>query len=262
VSAFVINSYAFGEDPDAKAYLDAVESADAQALEVAVRKAVDDFVRGCKADGIWSAIKASCILAGARTLTGALTPLVGSAPTNNSFVSGDYNRETGLLGNGTTKYLTTNRNNNADPQNSKHIAVYVSTAETAGGAYIGAGQFNTGDSNVGSDNANTRLFARVNNAASYFLSNQHSASGLIAASRSSSSGYTFRSSGADNSVTRASESPSNNTILVFARTGSGAPAELYSNGRIAFYSIGESLDLADLDTRVSTLITDLAAAIP
>jgi hypothetical protein len=43
---------------------------------------VNAFVKGCKADGIWSAIKASCILAGADTLAGALVPLVGAAPTN------------------------------------------------------------------------------------------------------------------------------------------------------------------------------------
>ena len=35
----------------------------------------------------------------------------------------------------------------------------------------------------------------------------------------------------------------------------------YFDGRMSFYSIGESLDLALLDTRVSTLMTDLSAAI-
>jgi hypothetical protein len=87
-------------DPDAAAYLRAVEAADGQALETPVKRAVDDFFRGTKADGIWDAIKASCILCGARTLAGALVPLVGTAPTNNNFVDADYNRETGLSGMG------------------------------------------------------------------------------------------------------------------------------------------------------------------
>jgi hypothetical protein len=69
-------------------------------LEIGVQSAYNDFVVGCKADGIWDAIKASCILAGARTLSGSLTPLKGAAPTNFNFVSGDYNRKTGLVGNG------------------------------------------------------------------------------------------------------------------------------------------------------------------
>jgi hypothetical protein len=77
-------------DPDALRYIAAVQTADQQSLEPAVRKAITDFIVGCKADGIWSAIKASCILMGARTLSGALTPLRGGTPTNvnNNFVRG------------------------------------------------------------------------------------------------------------------------------------------------------------------------------
>jgi hypothetical protein len=67
-------------DPDAAAYITAVETADGQALEERTKIAIDNFVLGCKADGIWTAIKASCILSGARTLAGALVPLVGTAP--------------------------------------------------------------------------------------------------------------------------------------------------------------------------------------
>ena len=117
----------FTDDADATAYLTAVQAADGQVLEPAVRLAVNSFIKGCKADGIWTAIKASCILAGARTLTGALIPLVGTVPTNFNFVSGDYNRETGLVGDGSTKYLDSNRANNADPQNSNHNTCWVST---------------------------------------------------------------------------------------------------------------------------------------
>jgi len=43
-------------DPDAAAYITAVETADGQALEEKVKIAIDNFVLGCKADGIWSAI--------------------------------------------------------------------------------------------------------------------------------------------------------------------------------------------------------------
>jgi hypothetical protein len=44
-------------DPDAAAYLRAVEAADGQALETPVKRAVDDFFRGTKADGTFSAMK-------------------------------------------------------------------------------------------------------------------------------------------------------------------------------------------------------------
>jgi len=87
----------FQFDADASTYIEAVEVADGQALETGVRYAINDFVIGCKQDGIWDAIKASCIMAGARTLDGALVPLVGTAPTNYNFVAGDYNRELSLI---------------------------------------------------------------------------------------------------------------------------------------------------------------------
>jgi len=41
-----------------------------------------------------------------------------------------------------------------------------------------------------------------------------------------------------------------------------ASNNLYSDARLAFYSIGESLDLAALDTRVTALVNAFAAAIP
>ena len=129
----LVISKVFTYDTDAGNYIQAVEVADGQALEPATRQAINNFVIGCKQDGIWNAIKASCILSGARTLNGALQPLVGTAPTNvgGLFVSGDYTRKTGLVGDGSTKYLDSNRNNNADPQNSKHLAVYIQTVGAA-----------------------------------------------------------------------------------------------------------------------------------
>jgi hypothetical protein len=91
-------SSVFTYDEDAGNYIQAVETADAQALEPATRKAINNFVIGCKQDGIWTAIKASCILAGARTLDGALVPLAGTAPPTCNFVDADYNRKTGVGG--------------------------------------------------------------------------------------------------------------------------------------------------------------------
>lgn len=120
-------------DADALAYLNAVEAADGQALESSVKSAINTFVIGCKADGIWNAIVASCIMAGARTVAGAIVPLRGNAPTNNNFVSGDYSRKLGLLGNDSNKYLATGYNNNDEtsfPRNDSHISCYVSASQT------------------------------------------------------------------------------------------------------------------------------------
>ena len=266
VNPFIAGSTpAVGIDSDAAAYIAAVEIADTQSLEPAVASAIVDFVTGCKADGIWSAIKASCILAGARTLAGALVPLVGAAPTNVSslFVSGDYNRETGLLGNGSTKYLDTNRANNADPQNSNHNAVWatnVGTYDATTRALIGsAGVPGTPGTNVIVHNIVNGVFAR-NRSGTGTGTNVAPAAGLIGTNRSASGQYIVRNNAANSTISVTSEVPDSGNVLIYRRGDVSAPT--YVNARIAFYSIGESLDLSLLDSRVSALITAIGAAIP
>jgi len=244
-------------DPDAAAYITAVETADGQALEEKVKIAIDNFVLGCKADGIWSAIKASCILAGARTLAGALVPLVGTAPTNYNFVSGDYDRETGLVGDGSTKYLDSNRNNNDDPQNSKHLFCQVMETPSGTMAVIGAGGNDNGSSNI--TFVSSLAAYRVNSSLTGGSNTLHSL-GNFGASRSSSLEFTYISN--NETVANASQSsdaPYNGSIHVFRRNAS---SPLNADARLAFYSIGESLNLARLDARVTDLINAIGVAIP
>jgi hypothetical protein len=250
-------------DAEADAYIAAVEAADGQALESGVKFAIKNFVLCCKDDGIWPAIKASCILAGARTLSGALVPLVGTAPTNVNFVSGDYNRKTGLVGNGSNKCLDSNRNNNADPQNSKHLSVYAS--EPNDGSQIapclmGAGSSSTADSYLAvSISGGANQFSLNNAGISGSL--LRSQTGFIGSNRSSSASFIYRPGSV--LITAASLSPSNNSIGVFNSFDGTSPRSLnHSTARLAFYSIGESLDLALLGARVTDLINAIAAAIP
>lgn len=254
MSSFVINPYAFGagEDADAAAYLNAIEAEDGQALEAGVRKAVDDFVKGCKADGIWSAIKASCILAGARTLNGALIPLVGSAPTSTGFVSGDYDREDGLTG-GSAKRLDTNRAANADPQDDFHMSVYVHTAPTQSSfaMHIGTATSNT---QIFRNNSATDLGYRCRNATAQIVSNSNVA-GLIGANRSSSGSFTAYYNGGTTTVNLSDSATSQNLFVL------GSANNLWSNARLQFYSIGEATDLALLEGRLDTLMADFATAI-
>jgi hypothetical protein len=250
-------------DADATAYLTAVQAADGQALEPLVRNAITVFVIGCKQDGIWSAIKASCILCGARTLSGALTPLTGTAPTNNNFVSGDYNRKTGLIGNGSTKSINTNRAGNSDPQNSLHIAAYVAEAATSTGStfpiYIGYGS--TGSSHIGRLNSNGSLYIR-SRGDTFVSRTPGSATGLIGNSRGSSSQFVTRVSGVDSTHSVTSSATSTLSHHVFAAPSVGGTPTDHSNGRIAFYSIGEHIDLALLDARATALYNAIGAAIP
>jgi hypothetical protein len=246
-------------DADVNAYITAVELADGgDALEAGVRDAINTFITGCKSDGIWDAIKSSCILAGARTLTGALTPLRGSAPTNNGpFVSGDYDRK-GLLGNGTTKWLDSGRANNADPQDSNHHALWVVTADSSGASrsYIDAGGTLTGAKNTGRSATIANLFVR-NRCTTVSSQAFGSATGLVGTTRSASTGYTLRASATNTSITQASQTPSTDNVSVYSRAGINV-----TNAKFAWYSIGESVDLALLDARLTTLMAAIGAAVP
>ena len=262
----LINSYRFATattyDTNAQTYITAVETADGASLETATRDAINAFVVGCKADGIWSAIKASCILAGARTLAGALVPLVGTTgPTNFNFVSGDYNRKAGLVGDGTTTRLNSNRNNNADPQNNRHAAVYANPPDNLFGYLIGA---RTPGTDVGSTQIlQASISACVNNTNaldSIGVEMPINIFSLKGVSRSSSSSYIARVNGNNYAITRTSATAANQLYFIFNRQD--LPASTYSSARIAFYSIGESLDLALLDTRVTALINAFSTAIP
>ena len=165
-------SSVFYYDPDALSYLAAVEAADGQALETSVKKAINNFILGCKADGIWDLIVGSCIMAGARTVAGAIIPLRGNAPTNNNFVAGDYSRTLGLIGDASTKFISTSYNNtDAEfPQDNTHISCYVTQAPTLSGSKMFIGQIIA----VGG-----RLWLSCNSSGNLNIKNRSSTTGAV-----------------------------------------------------------------------------------
>ena len=240
-------------------YVAAVEAADGQELEFGVAKAINDFVLGCKNDGIWDAIKASCILAGARTTNGALVPLVGAAPDSYNFDlvgDTDYDRKTGLKGDGSTKYLDSNRFGNDDPQDSHHTAVFASTVNNIGYA-IATNAIENGRTLMGIG----ALANQASRSSGQVLISTPIGPGFLGHSRQASLGFNLRVFGGTSFYNLTSDGASAEKLLIYSRGLPGAPVAP-SDARLAFYSIGESLDLALLDTRVSNLITAIGAAIP
>lgn len=254
-----------GFDPDAAAYVRAVEAADGNQLEPAVAIAYNNFVVGCKADNIWSAIKACCILCGARTLSGALTPLVGSAPTNNGpFVSGDYARggaTPGLKGNGSTKYIDTNRQDDADGQNDCHRACWATAIASAqymqyfGARSAGATTMTEMYHFNGGGFAD---FVRCRSSGGTSAGLAAAAAGFKGMSRSASASFGWRTVSLSGTHTETSVAPTSNKIQIFAIGGSTGSR---SDARIAFFSSGSALTLTTLESRVSTLITAIGAAV-
>jgi hypothetical protein len=76
-------------------------------------------------------------------------------------------------------------------------------------------------------------------------------------SRLPSNLVTGRVGGTNTSNSLASSAPASKNVTLFS-----GGAAVYSDARLAFYSIGESLNLTLLDARVTTLINAFAAAIP
>jgi len=69
-----------------------------------------------------------------------------------------------------------------------------------------------------------------------------------------------RALGSDYAATAPSDGVASENVFVFAGNNGGSPIAI-SSSRLAFYSIGTSLSLADLDTAVTNLINRLKFAI-
>ena len=233
------------------AWLAAVEAADGQALEPAVYSAMGTF-----ADYRIPLGGACCLMAGARTLAGALVPMLGEAPTNvGPFVSGDYSRSTGLVGNGSTKYLNSNRAGNADAQNNVHIGVFVTTADPSGTKLYMGGSSANGGFSLGVTSG--FVFTRNQSSAFNISGTASTATGLLASARSGSASYGTRFGGNTATVSITSQGPAATTIAVFRENAGGG---YHTNARLSYYSIGPAVDLAAMDTAITTCMSALAAA--
>jgi hypothetical protein len=268
-------------DADASAYILAVEAADGQTLEPATRSAINKFVVGCKADGIWTAIKASCILAGARTLAGALIPLVGTAPTNNGFIGigTDYVRKTGLVGNGTSKSLRTGLLANSLGNTSHHMffnGPSLRTTGASGADYVLGGVYN--GTNLSSlldlvEFAGTATLRELRSGTggnsagnSCTIFTGRTSSGSVSGSRTSATELRLYQNGSSVALASNSNTPALPAVAfgVFARNDNGTQS-LHSDSRLSFFSFGDGLGTAamlSLHTRVTDLINAFAVTIP
>ncbi len=253
-----------GLDPEVFDYITAVQNADGQPLEKTVINSINDFVRGCKSDGIWDAIKASCILAGARTLAGALVPLKGNPPinTNGNFVASDYNRATGLQSSGgdvsTSKRLNPQRQSSDDPQDNFSLCVWVTDSSNLQNLdiLIGAGSgTSAGTTHMRAGSTTGTIQFRNRSGGSVTTSGQWIGMGFLGTSRSSSSQISIRFNSTSSVHNQTSSQPFA-SHQVFATSQTTATAfNASSNVRLAFYSIGEALDLEKLDTRLTSLMS-------
>ena len=192
-------------------------------------------------------------MAGARTLAGALVPLVGPAPTNFNFVAGDYDRKTGLKGSLSTE-KSLEISSPGDVLNNTSYGFYLVEASSSAStdrSFMGAG-------NNGRINPNG--VARVQDASNTVFSGMNTAPGLKAGLRDPSRIGTkiAYAAGQENTTSVAATGTIANTILFARATG----IQFQVDARISFYWLGQYLNAPLLDARVTTLMNAIAAAIP
>ncbi len=254
-------------DADALAYLANVEAEDGEALELPVAMAMNALFLGLKDPAHptptqpthWAAMPAASsalLMSGMRTLAGALVPLRSTmpTPTNNNFVSGDFNRKTGLVGNGTTKFLATNVNNNNLPQNNRSLCVFVSTDGVGNQVIVGQGVV-SGGSQIINSTESTRSMRLASDASVFSLPR---GTGFFGGSRSADNELLWRSSASAGADANNSASLSNGQIWFFSRSVSPT----YFSGRLAFAGFMLAVDLAYLNTLLVAYMAAIASALP
>jgi hypothetical protein len=269
-------------DEDALNYVLAVENADGERLEQKVKIAIENFIIGCKNDGIWDSIKESCLIGGARTFEGALLPLKGNAPTNINFVSSDYNRKIGITSHyGDLKSLKAGSKNLDYPKDNVHAAVYVTQPLDIWYDYYffsiildtpSPGRSSNLKLNVSLEEFYFDLRkCTFGSIPTYWNSNwtTETFSGLVGASKSDSLSIQGRLNG--NSYTQnlqpctssfwTSRAYQQGDIYLLTNNANSAEYYNYSPATIGFYSLGENIDLVKLDNRLKIYFDEISIGI-
>jgi hypothetical protein len=250
-------------DADTIVWKTAVETADGQALETAVLVAVDNLVKGLKADGSWAKMKTAGVLCGPRTLAGALVPLVGNAieTVGASFVAGDYNRKTGIK-NGSDRYLRIDRDNAAEPDGDRHWSTWATELADAASNAIQV-TFPTDD---GTSNRSTAFRNNVTpttvtvsaNGGVVTLTNAFNANNMFGAA-------TLGTPTLDRKGVAGGKDGTSTTSLGPARAGKfhlgfNPTGSVHFLNRYSWFSVGEHVDIIALRSRVSAFMGAIGAA--
>jgi hypothetical protein len=213
--------------------------------------AVQAFVSQCKLQGLWPLLDevGPFISGGGSALAGALVKLkyvTAASLTNNNFTSGDYSASTGLLGDGTTKFLNTSYNILTSLPDASHFSFYLREVLSGGGNRAmmgvidntGADQFVLYASGAGTD-ISSRLGQNVtaNNAGA------GSPTGFHMVSRQSLTDLRLYRNGAQvgvTNVTAVTLTKPNRNVYLWGWDNAGVQGALLPQ-RGCFYSIGSAM---------------------
>lgn len=262
-------------DSDAQAYFNRIVAAGTSITEPN-KAAVNAFVLGCKADGNWSQFKSAVLLCGYDNLVDfPLVSLIsyGSiTPYKVNFISSDYDRTTGLKGNGSSKAIACELRNSDQtfmPRYNRSMGVYCTTAEIESdplACLIGQGSSiltSTGISRIRIDSTGFITFNLGSGQITRPFAYPANRLGLVGCSRENSGDNLLevRHAGIEASVASTADNPASGYFFVFARSGStsilATPTSNFSKQRISFYWFGLNVNMALLESRLDTLMASL-----
>lgn len=257
----IINPYVFvgvgGYDSDALDYINRVEAADGASLETVVKDAMNQLVLDLKSNTLWTPLVYALPGSGPRTLAGGLVPLQNTTASG-SFGTVSWDRKTGFSCDAdlTAVTLPTSlQENNVGTQNNFSMSAWLTNIIASNAYYCGA---------------NNDEFRRINTANATFRCRNGTANsagnstdvlGFRGVSRSGSSDYSRRVNGSTATVTQASASPGTSAFRMFRSPSGRSPFQSPIGTKIAWYHIGTNLDLATLESVVTTYRNTINAAI-
>jgi hypothetical protein len=250
----------YSYDPDAFDYFNRVEAKGAafgpdSASILTNKAAINAFFVGTKADGIFNNLESCAILRGITTLAGCLTPLKGSA--NIQALGGMdetfYSRTSGV-GDITTAGPVIGTGITFTVLNDNHYCFWVASVPT-GAAHGGIGPNSTAGARWQISRTSSNIVRRNSSSTNQNLSATAFVTGMIGAARNNSANWSWRYNGSTSTVTQTSSGTPNTTNLrLFNADG---VAGMFASGRISFFSVGPYINLASLESRVSTLMSAL-----
>jgi hypothetical protein len=245
-------------DADAVLFIRRMMASDQKQLEPAVMTALNDFIIGLKSDGLWEDILTGCLMVGARTLRGALTDIKGVVPLyGENFVDADYNRITGLMGDGSTKSVVTTIQHTTLARDDHHLSVWATEVDTTNsGRWLLGGTLAVNQTFLSRNSNSDTLRTRSATSSDGSLTGGY-VPGFMGLSRNNADDYQIVGGGLSTTITNATTGQNNYT---FRALSTGA-ASNYSASRLAWYSLGSSLSLTDLDARLSTVLSAIETAL-
>jgi hypothetical protein len=254
-------------DADAQSYIAQVESADGQSLEEGVKISINNLILGLKGHNLWSNLNHLLLLSGPRTLNGLLVPVKGTAPTLNNFTIDDYNRKTGIVGDGSSKYINSNvKLTDMFASDGGHIGVRVVRSTLLNSAYMGAkgSTTSTGSALLGVGGTSTTIESRVLMVTTQTITNtlRHDADGFYCVNKQAGAGYYVIYPNQQSGVGWTLSTTTTSTDIYVLANNNNGTADSYSNGRVGLYLLGKgfpsgSADATNLKTIIDRYFTDL-----